>query len=58
MLVHYSFARIALQNGARVTWVKEQLGHSTITLTVGRYGQWEVKAKKTQAAELAGAFAL
>jgi integrase len=56
--LRHTFARIALENGAPITWVKQQLGHSSITLTVDRYGRWERKAEKEQAAKLAGAFAL
>ena len=53
-----SFARVALQNGARMDWVQRQLGHSTITLTVDTYGRWERKAEKAEAAKLEGAFPL
>lgn len=28
-----TYARIALENGAEITWVSRQLGHSSITLT-------------------------
>ncbi len=52
----HTFARIALQNGARIDWVQRQLGHSTITLTVDRYGRWERGAEKAEAAKLEGAF--
>jgi integrase len=52
----HSFARIALQNGARIDWVQRQLGHSSITLTVDRYGRWERKAEKAEAEKLEGAF--
>ncbi len=52
----HSFARIALENGAEITWVQRQLGHSSIVLTVDTYGAWERKAEKVQAERLAGAF--
>jgi integrase len=52
----HSFARLALEGGAEVTWVKEQLGHSSITLTVDLYGHWSRASKKAQAERLAGAF--
>jgi DNA-binding MarR family transcriptional regulator len=52
----HTFARIALQNGARIDWVQRQLGHSSITLTVDRYGRWERKAEKAEAEKLEGAF--
>jgi integrase len=54
----HSFARTTLEHGASLTWVKEQLGHSSITLTVDRYGRWEDAARKKQAEALEGAFAL
>jgi integrase len=54
----HTFARIALEGGAEITWVKEQLGHSSITLTVDLYGHWSRASKKAQAARLADAFVL
>ena len=36
----HTFARIALEGGAEITWVKEQLGHSSIKVTVDIYGHW------------------
>jgi integrase len=54
----HTFAKIALEHGAEVTWVQRQLGHSSITMTVDRYGHWERRAEKVQAARLEGAFAI
>lgn len=54
----HTFARIALEHGAEITWVQRQLGHSSITLTVDTYGHWARAAEKSQAERLAGAFAL
>jgi integrase len=54
----HSFARVALENGARMDWLQRQLGHSTITLTVDTYGRWERSAEKLEAEKLEGAFAL
>lgn len=58
----HTFARIALQGGAigdaaEITWVQRQLGHSSITLTVDRYGRWDRKGEKRQAKALESAFA-
>lgn len=52
----HTFARITLENGAEITWVKEQLGHQSINLTVDTYGRWGRTAQKRQAEQLAGAF--
>jgi integrase len=56
--LRHSFARIALEHGAEITWVQKQLGHSSIVLTVDTYGSWARVAEKAQAEKLAGAFAL
>lgn len=52
----HSFARVALENGADITWVQRQLGHSSITLTVDTYGHWARAAEKAQAERLAAVF--
>jgi integrase len=52
----HTFARVTLENGAEITWVKEQLGHQSINLTVDTYGRWGRIAQKKQAERLAGAF--
>jgi integrase len=56
--LRHTFARVALEGGAELTWVKEQLGHSSITLTVDLYGRWSRTARKAQAERLADAFRL
>ena len=52
----HTFARIALENSAEITWVQRQLGHSSITLTVDTYGSWARSAEKREAQKLKGAF--
>jgi integrase len=52
----HSFARLALEAGAEITWVKESLGHSSINVTVDIYGRWSRSARKAQAQRLEGAF--
>src|SRR5207344_901861 len=47
-----TFARIALEGGAQLTWVQAQLGHSSITLTRDVYGAWSRKAEKLEAQRL------
>jgi integrase len=51
-----TFARIALEGGAQLTWVQAQLGHSSITLTRDVYGAWSRRAEKLEAQRLDGAF--
>ena len=53
-----TFARIALEGGAQLTWVQAQLGHSSITLTRDVYGAWSRRAEKVEAQRLDGAFAV
>lgn len=51
-----TFARVALEEGAQLTWVQAQLGHSSITLTRDVYGTWSRRAEKLEAQRLDGAF--
>jgi hypothetical protein len=44
----HSFAKIALEQAAEMTWEQRQLGHSSITVTIDRYGNWERRAEKVQ----------
>lgn len=55
--LRHTYARITLQSGASIAWLKEQLGHSSINLTVDTYGSWEKAAKQAQAKKLTKAFA-
>jgi integrase len=52
----HTFARISLEHGAAIDWLRRQLGHSSITLTVDRYGAWSRSAEKAEADKLAAAF--
>jgi integrase len=54
----HTFASVALQEGRPITWVQRQLGHSSITVTVDRYGHFERDASRREAALLEGAFGL
>jgi integrase len=52
----HTFAKRALESGAEMTWLQRHLGHSSITVTVDRYGHWERAERKRQAELLEGAF--
>jgi integrase len=52
----HTFARITLENGALIAWVSQQLGHSTIVLTVNTYGHWSREAQKREADRLEAVF--
>lgn len=54
--LRHTFARRALEGGAPITWAKEQLGHSSITVTVDKYGRWETDARRKEAERLGEAF--
>ena len=51
----HTFARIALENGAALTWVQRQLGHSSTKVTE-IYSHWARKARQQAMQELAGKF--
>jgi integrase len=53
--LRHSFARIALEHGAEISWVSRHLGHSSIAITE-RYAHWARAARKRQAERLYGAF--
>lgn len=38
--LRHTFACHHLQNGAKIAWVQQQLGHTSISMTVDRYGSW------------------
>jgi integrase len=52
----HTYARIALENGADLTWLQRQLGHSGLAVTVGIYGHWSRAQRKAQAKRLEGVF--
>jgi integrase len=54
----HTYARVALEHGADLTWLQRQLGHSSLAVTVGVYGHWARDARKRHAERLEGAFAV
>jgi integrase len=56
--LRHVFARSCLEAGAPLDWLKDELGHSSITLTVDTYGKWAQAASREQAERLEGAFAV
>lgn len=55
--LRHTFARIALENGAELTWVSRHLGHSGTHVTDQVYGHWSRSAREREAERLHGAFA-
>lgn len=54
--LRHTFAKIALENGAQLTWLQRHLGHGSLAITAGVYGHWERGERKKQAAIMEGAF--
>jgi integrase len=54
----HTYARVALESGAELTWLQRQLGHSSLSVTVGIYGHWSRAQRKAQAKRLEGVFAV
>ena len=54
--LRHSYARSALEHGAALDWLRDQLGHSMIGLTADLYGRWSRDARREQAARLIDAF--
>lgn len=52
----HTFARIALENGAELTWLSRHLGHSSTAVTDRIYGHWSRAARKRAMERLADAF--
>jgi integrase len=58
--LRHTYARIALENGAELSWLSRQMGHATASFTEQRYGHWSKAARKREVAKLdnASAFGL
>lgn len=51
----HTYARRALQAGASIAWLQRQLAHSSITVTVDRYGHWEREGRRREVAKIESA---
>jgi integrase len=56
--LRHTFARVALEGGAELTWLSRHLGHSSTAVTDQVYGHWSRAARKRAMQRLAGAFAV
>jgi integrase len=56
--LRHSFARIALEHSAELTWLSRHLGHSSTAVTDRVYGHWSRAARKRAMERLARAFAV
>lgn len=54
----HTFARVALEHGAELTWLSRHLGHSSTAVTDRVYGHWSRAARKRAMERLAEAFAV
>jgi integrase len=46
-----TFARRMLEQGRNPLWVREQMGHADLELTIGVYGAWSAEAMRAEAAK-------
>jgi integrase len=54
----HTFARVALEHGAELTWLSRHLGHSSTAVTDRVYGHWSRAARKRAMERLAEAFSV
>jgi integrase len=54
--LRHTYARIALEHGAELTWLQRQLGHSNLAVTANIYGHWSRHQRKAHAERMEGAF--
>jgi integrase len=52
----HTYAKRALENGRRVTWLSRHLGHSSLKVTTDVYGHFERAERKKEAELMAGVF--
>ena len=54
--LRHTYARVALEHGAELTWLSRHFGHSSTAVTDTVYGHWGRAARKRQVKRLEGAF--
>lgn len=52
----HTFAKRALENGRRITWLSRHLGHSSLKVTTDVYGHWERAERRREAELMEGVF--
>ena len=54
----HTYAKVAIESGAQITWLQRQLGHSSLNVTANTYGHFETAARKLEASKMEDAFAV
>jgi integrase len=54
--LRHTYAKRALENGRRITWLSRHLGHSSLSVTTETYGHWERAERKREAELMEGVF--
>jgi integrase len=54
----HTYAKVALENGRRLTWLQRQLGHKSLAITTDTYGHWGDVESKDEAEKMEGAFSV
>ncbi len=52
----HTYAKLALENGRRITWLSRHLGHSSLKVTTDIYGHFERAERKREAELMEGVF--
>lgn len=54
--LRHTYAKRALENGRRITWLSRHLGHSSLKVTTDIYGHFERAERKREAEQMEGVF--
>jgi integrase len=52
----HTFAKLAMENGAQLTWLQRHMGHESLRVTSDIYGHFGSAARRLEVAKLEGAF--